>query len=188
MNSHPEAARFAVVDVETSGLSVRRNHVLQIGVVVLDERFEVLHRWSSLLRPKRRWFFRVGPTHVHGLRRRDLRRAPEGGDVLRQLAALTDSATIVAHNAAFDTAFLAKSARRHRVELPLGTTLCTLTLSRALDPDRQLSHRLRDVCARYDVPLLHAHDALSDAEATAGVLPHLLHARDALAGGQLPAS
>ena len=32
------------------------------------------------------------------------------------------------------------------------------------------------MCARYDVPLERHHDALSDARATAGVLPHLLAA------------
>ena len=49
-------------------------------------------------------------------------------------------------------------------------------LSRRLDPDRQLSHRLADLCARYDVALDRPHDALADAAATAAVLPHLLAA------------
>ena len=30
------AQRFAVVDVETSGLRVQRHHVLQVGVVVVE--------------------------------------------------------------------------------------------------------------------------------------------------------
>ena len=54
--------------------------------------------------------------------------------------------------------------------------LCTLRMSRALDPDRQLSHRLADLCDRYGVQPGRAHDALADAEATAAVLPHLLQA------------
>jgi DNA polymerase-3 subunit epsilon len=176
MDSPPQPARFAVVDVETSGLSLRRGNVLQVGVVLLDEQFAVVQRWTSLVAPRRRWWFRVGPTHVHGIRRRDLRGAPAGADVLRRLDSLLSGTTVVAHNAAFDTAFLHKAARRHRVPLHLGTPLCTLQLSRRLDPDRQASHRLADVCQRYGVPLVRAHDALSDAEATAGVLPHLLHA------------
>ena len=48
------------------------------------------------------------------------------------------------------------------------------TLSRSLDPDRQLSHRLGDVCARYSIPLDRPHDAMADAVATAAVLPYLL--------------
>ena len=60
--------RFAVVDVETSGLSLRRHHVLQIGLVVVDGNGRVLDRWSSLVAPRRRWWFRVGPVGFHGIR------------------------------------------------------------------------------------------------------------------------
>ena len=49
-------------------------------------------------------------------------------------------------------------------------------MSRRLDPDRALSHRLTDVAERYGVELLNAHDAAADAAATADVLPHLLAA------------
>ena len=70
MPSPLSAMRFAVVDVETSGLDVRRHHVLQVGVVVVDGDGVVLDRWSSLVAPRHRWLFRVGPTHLHGIRRR----------------------------------------------------------------------------------------------------------------------
>ena len=45
-----------------------------------------------------------------------------------------------------------------------------------LDPERELSHRLDDVCARYGIVNERAHDARYDARATAQVLPHLLAA------------
>lgn len=70
------AQRFAVVDVETSGLRVQRHHVLQVGVVVVDGTGAVLERWSSLVAPRSRWWFRVGPTKLHGIHRRDVRTAP----------------------------------------------------------------------------------------------------------------
>ena len=70
--------RFAVVDVETSGLSLRRHHVLQIGLVVVDGNGRVLDRWSSLVAPRRRWWFRVGPVGIHGIRRQMVRTAPPG--------------------------------------------------------------------------------------------------------------
>jgi DNA polymerase III subunit epsilon len=168
--------RFAVVDVETSGLSLRRHHVLQIGLVVVDGHGLVLDRWSSLLAPRRRWFFRVGPTNLHGIGRSRLRSAPPAGEVLRELSARLDGSVFVAHNAAFDTQFLTKAARRHGVGLTLGEPLCTLTMSRRLDPDRALRHRLSDLCERYGVELVRPHDALADADATAAVLPHLLKA------------
>jgi DNA polymerase-3 subunit epsilon len=168
--------RFAVVDVETSGLRPTRHRLLQVGVVVVDGSGAVLQRWSSLVAPKRRWFFRVGPTHIHGIRRRDLRGAPRLHEVLREMAPLLQDAQLVAHNATFDVQFLQRAAQTAGVALPLQQPLCTLRMSRRLDPDRTMRHRLGDLCQRYDITLAQPHHALSDAAATAEVLPHLLRA------------
>lgn len=168
--------RFAVVDVETSGLSIRRDRVLQVGVVVVDGTGEVVDRWASLVRPRRRWFFRVGPTRLHGIHRRDVARAPRLDEVFSRLLPSLDGAVFVAHNASFDLAFLRKAALEVGVDLPIEQSLCTLRLSRELDPGRSLSHRLGALCERYEVTLVRPHDALADADATAAVLPHLLAA------------
>ena len=176
MSAPVSTQRFAVVDVETSGLSLRRDHVLQVGIVVVDGDGVVLDRWSSLLAPRSRWFFRVGPTKLHGIRRRDVRHAPPGPQVLHELAQRMHGARFVAHNASFDTRFLQKAATEHGVSLPIENPLCTLRMSRALDPQRTQSHRLGDLCTRYGIELVRPHDALADADATAAVLPHLLRA------------
>ncbi len=96
-----------------------------------------------------------------------------------------DSAHFVAHNAAFDAEFLRKAGKTHGVAVPISNPLCTLTLSRRLDPDRRLSHRLTDLCARYGIELVRPHDALADADATAAVLPHLLRAHGITTAAQL---
>jgi len=185
MDAELDAMRFAVVDVETSGLSLRRDHVLQIGLVVVDGNGRVLDRWSSLVAPRRRWLFRVGPVGIHGIRRQMVRSAPSGDVVLTELASRLGDAHFVAHNAAFDAGFLRKAGKTHGVPVPIVDPLCTLTLSRRLDPDRQLSHRLADLCARYGIELVRPHDALADADATAAVLPHLLRAHGITSADQL---
>jgi len=169
-------ARFAVVDVETSGLSAARHRVLQVAIVVVDADGHVLDSWVSLVRPRWRWAFRLGPRDIHGLDRAALRRAPPAAEVFAELARRLESTTFTAHNASFDAAFLRHGARRLGIALDISTQLCTLRMSRKLDPDRQLSHRLADVSARYGVANAKPHDALEDALATAAVLPHLLRA------------
>jgi len=186
MPSPVSAQRFAVVDVETSGLSIRRHNVLQVGVVVIDGTGTVLDRWSSLVKPRRRWFYRVGPTALHGIHRRDVRSAPAAGAVMTELATRLHGARFVAHNAPFDLAFLRKVAGAEGITLPLQEPVCTLRLSRQLDPQRELSHRLADLCSRYDIQLVRPHDALADADATAAVLPHLLRAHGIVTVDQLP--
>lgn len=164
--------RFAVVDIETSGLSTRWHRVLQIAVATVVDG-EIVDEWSSLVRARWPWQ-RIGPRHVHGLTRDQLRHAPPRDEVLHELAQHVDGAVLCAHNVEFDWAFLARDARRSGICLAPAHQLCTLRLSRRLDPERELSHRLGDVCARYGVVNERAHDARFDARATAQVLPYLL--------------
>lgn len=161
--------RFAVVDIETSGLSVRRHRILQVAVVTMLGDGTVVDRWCTDVRA-----WRVGPRRVHGITRRRAWRAPAFRLVATDVAQRLDGTIVVAHHARFDWAFLGRAFRRAGLEAPVRSQLCTLQLSRSLDPDRQLRHGLDDVCLRYDVPRGQAHDALADAEATARVLPRLL--------------
>jgi DNA polymerase-3 subunit epsilon len=182
----PPTELFAVVDVETSGLRPRRDHVLQIAVVVVDGNGSVVERWTTLVR-LRHWWHRVGPRHIHRITRRQLRSAPAARDALRELASRLDGKVFTAHNADFDAEFLEQSARRAGVPLTIERRLCTLDLSRRLDPERQLTHGLAELCVRYGVTLTAHHDALADATATAAVLPHLLRASGALGLRTVPA-
>jgi DNA polymerase-3 subunit epsilon len=165
--------RFAVVDVETSGLSRRRHRLLQIAVVTVDERGDVIDRWDTLVRPR---LGRVGPTHIHGLTGRELRRAPTFADVGPELVARLDGAVFTAHNAEFDWGFISAALRRAGYVPPDARRLCTMRLSRAVTVSNgdATSHRLVDVCARHGITITRAHDARADAEATAAVLRLLL--------------
>lgn len=170
---------FAVVDVETSGLNSRRHRVLQLAVVTVDADGRLLDEWDTFVRL--RWpLARVGPTRVHGITRPMLKGAPRADSVLAELSERLGDSLFVAHNARFDGEFLLRAAHRARRPTPeiarLERRLCTLRMSRRLDPERERSHRLTDLCARYDVPLLQPHEARADARATAAVLPHLLRA------------
>ena len=175
--------RFSVVDIETSGLSLRRHRILQVAVVTV-EGGQVVDEWSTLV--KLRWpWQRVGPSAMHGISRRSLRSAPQRADVLAELAQRLDGTVFTAHNAAFDWSFIERAARRDGIQLPASPRLCTLRMSRRLDPDRERSHRLADLCERYGVSNDRPHDALFDARATAMVLPHLLTAHQVATGDAL---
>ncbi|CAN5723033.1 hypothetical protein BH18ACT2_BH18ACT2_22770 [soil metagenome] len=178
--------RFAVVDVETSGLSSRRHQVLQVGLVMVEPDGSTGAEWSTLIRLRRPWN-RVGPRRVHGITRRSLRGAPRCAEAMRELAQRIDGAVFAAHNAKFDAEFLQRTARRCGVVLNLRPRVDTLWLSRMLDPDRLLTHGLSEVSARHGVSIARRHDALEDARATAAVLPQLLAAHGITAADDLEA-
>jgi DNA polymerase-3 subunit epsilon len=171
-NAPPLAAtRFAVVDVETSGLRPDRHRLLQIGVVRVTGDGTLIDRWDTFLRAPWR---PLGGRDIHGLSRRALRGAPRLRRVAGELVTLFDGCIVCAHNAEFDWVFLSRALRRAGVAVPDALRLCTLRLSRSLDPERLRSHRLGDLSLRYDIPLIRPHDAAADAEATAMLLPRLL--------------
>ncbi|MHB1129274.1 MAG: 3'-5' exonuclease, partial [Ilumatobacteraceae bacterium] len=93
---------------------------------------------------------------------------------LHELQALLQGAVFTAHNAAFDLGFLRAEAKRANFALHIPSHICTLKMSRALDPQSTRSHKLSEIAKRYNLVNEHQHDALGDALTTAAVLPRLL--------------
>jgi DNA polymerase III subunit epsilon len=170
--------RFAIVDVETSGLEMRSDQILQLAVVALDlDSDGQIHtsEWSTMVRTRFPWDS-VGPRHIHGIRRRSLWGAPSMRQALDTFEQQIAGRIFTAHNAAFDSGFLFAAAQRSGRLLHLDPRLCTLELSRRLDPDKKLRHRLADIAERHGIPHDNPHDALEDARTTAAILPQLLKA------------
>ena len=184
-NNSLEEIRFAVVDTETTGLSGTDDYVLQLGVVIsqadgtIDEQYETFVK-RNFWKPGR-----LGAFKIHGITRRNLRRGITPSEMLERLNSYLANTIFVAHNAKFDIAFLTREATRAKTTIKLNGPLDTLKLSRALDPKRSQSHRLRDVTARYNVVVSRPHDALADALGTALVLPHLLRSHNITTAEQL---
>ena len=179
--------RFAVVDTETTGLSTDHDRVLQIGVVVARGDGRVEHQFSTYLKRLTWGFGHVGAFHVHGITRKQLRHGMNPVEALEMMNVLIDGCVFTAHNAKFDLGFLRSDSVRLEVPLKVTGPLCTLNLSRRLDPDRTMSHKLRDVAARYGKSTDRPHDALADALLTAAVLPSLLDAHRVSTYGELAA-
>lgn len=181
------ADRVAVIDLETGGLDPASDPILQVAVVGAvvsadPPSIEITDEWSTTVRLDRLWR-RYGARHIHGIGRHRLLLAPGLSAVMTLLGDRCADRRIVAHNLAFDWSFILAASRRTRIAPPAGPRLCTLELSRSLDPGRTSSHRLTDIAARLGIPHPDAHDALGDARTTALVLPHLLSAQR-LAGGR----
>ena len=167
-------SRFAVVDVETTGLEPARHHIIQLAVIITDAHGGELDAWATDVRPARWPWMRVGPHRVHGISRRRVGRAPSTAAVIDEFLRRTEGLAVVAHNLAFDLGFLQAEARSVGREIPDGPHWCTLTLSRSLDRGFTRSHKLSDLCLRYGVSLDRPHDALEDARAAAAIIPGLL--------------
>jgi DNA polymerase-3 subunit epsilon len=165
----PSLHRFAVVDVETTGLYPNSCRVLSVAAIALDEQGRPEREIVSLVDPG----CDPGPVHIHGLTRERLTGAPRYADVLPELHELLAGRVLVAHNATFDHGFLAAEAARAGAILPTRQRLCTVALSRRLGLPIP-NHRLGTVAAHWRIPQQNAHDAHDDALVTARILTHSL--------------
>lgn len=164
---------YTVIDVETTGLSPEKHdRIVEIGVVYVSGMGEIQDHWSTLVNPHRD----VGPTHIHGIRARDVLEAPTFADLAPYVLRSIRGRTIVAHNASFDLRFLAGELVRAGVpltSLPL-VGVCTMSWSSTFV--RAGSRRLADCCRACGVSLDNAHSAGNDALATAELLSFYLRA------------
>lgn len=161
---------FAVVDVETTGLSANQHRIVEIAVVTTDPWGRVLDEWGTRVNPQGP----VGATHIHGITDRDVVNAPTFGGIVSQLNQRLAGAAIAAHHAAFDLAFLRAEYARAGWDVPHLPALCTLEASEYYLPmlDRR---RLADCCWAIGAPLTSPHSALFDARATAALLAAFMH-------------
>ena len=180
---------FLVVDVETTGLSTSNDVILQVGAVITDTQGRIKRSFSTYVRPGNGtlpWDTPHPPAHeIHGITNDDVNAGLPTRRALRRLRRLAKRRVLVAHNAKFDYGFIASESQRHSIALEVDSPVCTLELSRKLDPKRAESHRLATLCERYNIPLDNAHDALCDATATARLLSILIKNHDAQTLGDL---
>src|ERR1700723_2798349 len=119
-------AGWAGVDVDTSRFKPGSARVLNRAVLALDADGRVEHSVVSLLNPG----VDPGPTHVHGLTTAMLEDQPQFADIVDDLVEVLRGRTLVAHNVAFDYAFLGAEAELAEADLPVDAVMCTVELAR----------------------------------------------------------
>jgi len=166
-----EHARFAVVDVETTGVrALHGGRILEVAVAILES--GTIHlAFEALLDPGTPiplWVARLT-----GITDGMVAGRPRFGDVVAGLGRALDAAVFVAHNARFDWRFLGAEYALAGVPAPGGKPLCTVRLTRRLVPE--LRHRgLDHVAAFFGFENPARHRAFGDALATAQVLRALI--------------
>jgi len=166
-----EAARFVVVDVETTGLRPARAALCEIGAVRLEGLAE-MGEFQTLVDPRAPLPPAIGA--LTGLRDADLRGAPSAGAAVRRFLAFAGDAVLVAHNARFDVAFLGREVERLTGRRVAGPVIDTVALARRLLAGRVRRASLSSLAHFFGTSVHPCHRALPDAQATAEILVALI--------------
>lgn len=177
---HWRAARFAVLDVETSGLDARRDALLAVGLTeVADGRIRLDSCWRALLRPPEGLLVGAESIRIHELTRAELAEAPPAAEVLPELLARLAGRALVVHVADIDVRFLDRALAPYGGRLR-GPIIDTARLALRLHHDARLlgeaapgmpapALQLRALAQSLGLPVYAQHDALNDALTTAQV-------------------
>ncbi len=174
--------RCVFVDLETTGTAAARERITEIGIVTVDfdgcggDGDVRVSEWTTLVNPER-----PIPSEIQwltGITNEMVRAAPRFADIADEVLERLRDAIFIAHNARFDYGFL--KAEFARLGIPWrATTLCTVRLSRLLDPDRS-PHGLDAIVARYGLDGEQRHRALGDARVLWRFLQRLVERRPSL--------
>ncbi|HEY6004137.1 MAG TPA: 3'-5' exonuclease [Anaeromyxobacter sp.] len=181
---------YWALDLETGGLDAARDPILAVGMVpVRAGRIRLGEAYRTLVRPGAR---PIDPASIraHQLVSGEFRDAPPIEDVLPEITRRLYGSALIVHQKGIDVAFLQEACRRTGLRWPAPKVIDTVELllrrakqSRFRTPELPLeTPALMLSLARdaHGLPPYQAHDALTDAIATAElflVLRHELRAR-----------
>ena len=159
---------YIVFDIETTGLSQKKNKIIEIGAVKVKDGEEI-DRFSEFINPEEPIPYSI--EQLTSITDEMVMHAPTVDVILPKFLEFCGDDIVVAHNAAFDTGFIKKNARDLGMKFD-NSIMDTMTLSHVLLPELG-KFTLDRVCKALNVKNEHHHRAVDDANATAKIFVKL---------------
>ncbi len=152
-------ARFAFLDLETTGLSPWfGDRICEVGVILTEGR-RIKNTYQTLVNPERP--VSPGAASTHKLTDEELRLAPVFAKVAAEVADCLQETVVVCHNAPFDLQFLDSEFRRLGSEIEIPNLADTLAIAREIYDTP--SYTLVSLAEAFHLDKVEAHRALADA-------------------------
>jgi len=163
-------AEYVVFDIETTGLSVTDNKIIELAGIKMKDGQEI-DRFETFVNPHEPIPYNI--QQLTNITDDMVKDAPELEPKLKEFLAFVGDAVLVAHNARFDVGFIQHSCKQLGLPPVENPALDTLELARYLHPSMK-NHRLNTLASLYKVSLENHHRAIDDTIALGGILNGLL--------------
>jgi DNA polymerase III epsilon subunit family exonuclease len=158
-------ARFAFLDLETTGLSPWfGDRICEVGIVISEGK-RIKEQVQQLVNPERP--LSPGAASTNGLSDEELKSAPLFESIAPKILGLLSDTVVVCHNAQFDMQFLDSEFKRLGHEIQIPNLIDTLNLARQFFD--LPSYSLLSIAEAFHVPTTNAHRALNDALTARGI-------------------
>ncbi|MBQ6475405.1 MAG: PolC-type DNA polymerase III [Clostridia bacterium] len=164
----PLDGRYCVFDIETTGLNAGKDTIIEIGAAIV-ENGKIGERYNTFVNPYRKIPEKI--VKLTGISDSMVKDAPPIEKVLPEFLTFAGASVLVAHNAAFDTEFIATACKRMGIDYRF-ESLDTLTFARQLVPELK-NYKLNSLTKYFNVDLENHHRAVDDALACAQIMLHL---------------
>jgi DNA polymerase III epsilon subunit family exonuclease len=163
LNKPLHALTFVALDLETTGLNAGKDRIVEIGASRFGLDGFQSASFSQLLNPELQMSEEV--MNVHHICQEAVEHAPRFESCWPRLLSFISGSVLLAHNAAFDIAFLKAEVLRLHLDLPDAFVIDTFPLAKACFPEAR-SYALGRILAHLELPMEGtAHRALPDAVA-----------------------
>lgn len=161
---------YAIVDIETTGGNASGSRITEIAIVIHDG-IHVIDRFETLVNPQKEIPLPIFA--LTGINNEMVKDAPIFDDVAEKVFEMLSGRIFVAHNVNFDHSFVRHELSRAGLKWTAKNKLCTVRAARKIKPGLP-SYSLGNLCRSLEIPLLRAHRAGGDVDATAVLLSRLL--------------
>lgn len=161
---------LAFVDIETTGLSVFKHEIIEIGCVLVDSSLEIIEEFEIKIKPEHIKDADKLALKINHYKEKDWEGALTLAEAMRFFSDKTKDTIMIGHNIPFDAFFLDKAFFETGVEKKLFHYYMFDTVSIAfakLQGEKDISKfTLHELCEFFDIKNQEEHTALSDARAT----------------------
>lgn len=163
-----EKENIIVFDVESTGVDVTEDEIIQIAAIKLNKKGEVVDKFEKFLKNKKPV---KDSYYVHGFSDEMLQRIGEDKEkVLKEFVEYSKGSIIVGHNVQYDINILCSELERSNLGKPKFKTFYdTLDIYRRFYPGN-INYKLENLSKVYDTKHKPSHDAMDDIIATGELL------------------
>lgn len=176
---------YCILDLETGGREAKKHAIAQIGFVIVDQDFNLKEEYCEYIKPYGDFEYEQEALDYNSISMEEINNGKSSKEVLKDLIKLAkkysgkfdrDYIEMVNHNQSFDKDFMQTFFSHHNEKFEdyfNAFVHDTLFLTRLAFP-KEISYKLQNCLKLFDIELIDAHDALSDAKYTLKLFKNLV--------------
>lgn len=168
-----QANSFISFDIETTGLNVKSDKIIEIAGVKISNG-KIIEKFSKLINPNEKVSDTI--TSLTGITNNMLKDKPPVNEVLPQFFDFIEDYPLIAHNSIFDWTFIKNAVENENLPLDIEnkTVFDSFEIMKIFLPFIK-SYSLQNIAAEFNVTVEDSHRALTDSEVLADVMTKFIN-------------